>query len=393
MDFVKIRFIMLGPVFTILYSIFNYFLIASVANLFGGINNNILIGIVLAIGIIYLGSIIVELKKSNLITRFLMTASEIYKWISVIALFLTIAVYAFIFIFNSINSTIFVFNIGIGSDFNTIIISYGILSIYLILLPILAIYPYYNAHKITVKRHELFVKGLSEELSIIHISDLHIGSIRNNKLLKNLVSSINNDNNVNDHKADLIIISGDLADGTCSIDDNSFIELKNSKVPIIFTPGNHDYYPGIDNVISAAKNAGMMVLNNDTIDFKGLSIIGISFVNQREINAGGGENIVNNKLSFHNFDENQASILVNHFPVAWDNARSLGIDIQLSGHTHGGQFYPFNLFVKSVFPYLKGLYEEDGKYLSVTNGLGTLGPPMRWGTDSEIVILDLKKKN
>lgn len=110
------------------------------------------------------------------------------------------------------------------------------------------------------------------------------------------------------------------------------------------------------------------------------------------MNTGGGENLVNESLSFHNFDENKANILINHFPVVWANTRSLGIDTQLSGHTHGEQFYPFNLFVKRAFPYLKEIFEEDSKYLSVTNGLGTLGPPMRIGTESEIVILDLKKR-
>ncbi|MGL6297913.1 MAG: metallophosphoesterase, partial [Methanobacteriaceae archaeon] len=314
MDFVKIRFIMLGPVFTILFSIFNYFLISAIANLFGGINNNIIIGIVLAIGIIYLGSIVVELKKSNPISRFTMELSEIYKWLAVISVFLTIAIYGIIFTYNIVTGTSFAFSIATGTNFSTIIISYCILSVYLIILPILAIYSYYNGHNITVKRHELFIDNLDDEISVIHISDLHIGSIRNKNLLKKLVTKINNTN------ADLAIISGDLADGTCAINNDSFMELKNSQIPIIFTPGNHDYYPGIDTVISAAENAGITVLNNNVMDFKGLSILGLSFVAKRDMNTGGGENLVSESLSFHNFDENKASILINHFPVAWDNA-------------------------------------------------------------------------
>lgn len=185
-----------------------------------------------------------------------MEVSEIYKWFAFISVFLTIAIYGVIFTYNLVIGTSFAFNIAMGTNFNTIVISYCILSVYLIILPILAIYLYYNSHNITVKCHELFTDNLDNEISLIHISDLHIGSIRNKNLLKKLVTKINNTN------TDLAIISGDLADGICDINNESFIELKDSQIPIIFTPGNHDHYPGIDTVISAAENAGITVLNN-----------------------------------------------------------------------------------------------------------------------------------
>ena len=73
-----------------------------------------------------------------------------------------------------------------------------------------------------------------------------------------------------------------------------------------------------------------------------------------------------------------------------ETAKKAGVDIQLSGHTHAGQFYPFNLFVKMMFPYLRGLYEKEGSYLYVSQGTGTLGPPMRLGSRCEITLLNLE---
>ena len=86
------------------------------------------------------------------------------------------------------------------------------------------------------------------------------------------------------------------------------------------------------------------------------------------------------------------NIINYHVPYYWEEFSSLGFDIQLSGHTHGGQFYPAVNFADIVFKYNKGLFKNDsGKYLHVTTGVGSMDTPMRWGTDSEIVILKLRK--
>ena len=79
--------------------------------------------------------------------------------------------------------------------------------------------------------------------------------------------------------------------------------------------------------------------------------------------------------------------------IYWNELSSLGFDIQLSGHTHGGQFYPAVNFADRLFEYNKGLFmNKSGKYIHVTTGVGSMDTPMRWGTDSELVILKLMKK-
>ena len=93
------------------------------------------------------------------------------------------------------------------------------------------------------------------------------------------------------------------------------------------------------------------------------------------------------------------NLLIYHAPDYWKKFVSKGVDLMLSGHTHGGQFIPANFWVKIVYPYINGLYQTQRKtnnkirnfYLSVTTGIGTFGPPIRLGTKSEIVVLDIDR--
>ncbi|MCL2114991.1 MAG: metallophosphoesterase [Methanobrevibacter sp.] len=360
MNFIKWRLLMVGFFPNILYTVFLYFLIGAIANLFNEISFYYQISIPIFIGAFTLIPIAIELKKSNFITRSMMEIAEITKWVFLMYGFLTLAIY------------LIEIAIKIPNEIITLL--------FLTIVPILAIYAYIKGHKIKIKSHELKIANLKEKIELIHISDLHIGSIRNKRLLKNIVAKINSTN------ADLVIISGDLADGTCPIDDNSFLAFKDSKVPIVFTPGNHDFYPGIENVISGAKVANVKVLFNEIFNFKGLQIIGLPF--SFEETTTYGKTTVDN-ISLNDFNPNLPTVLVNHVPTNWTIFSKLGVDLQLSGHTHGGQFYPMVWLVKLVFPYLKGLFENDGKYLCVTSGIGTLGPPMRWGSDSEMILLKL----
>jgi len=360
LDFIKRRHLLVGIFPNILYTLFLYFLIGAIANLFNGITLIYQISIPVFIGAFTLIPIAIELKKSNSITRTMMEIAEILKWMSLMYGFLVFAIYI----------------IQIAIEIPTEIIALLFLAIVLVL----AIYAYIKAHHIKIKSYDLKISNLNDDIELIHISDLHIGSIRNRRLLKNIVNKINSTD------ADLVLISGDLADGSCSIDDTSFIAFKESKVPIIFTPGNHDFYPGIENVISAVEIANVKVLFNEIFNFKGLQIIGIPFSFEESTTYGktSKQNIHINK-----FDPNLPTVLINHVPLNWDDFSKLGVDLQLSGHTHGGQFYPINFLVKLVFPFFHGIYENNGKYLSVTAGIGTLGPPMRWGTDSEMILLKL----
>ena len=323
MEFIKVRSIINGPVQAILLTIFYYFLLFYILNLFYPLNNSQIAIIAIFLGLIKLSATLIETYRSNPITRFLMEGSEIIMWASLIYLFEVIAIYLFQWLIFPISITLIV--------------------VLLCIVPIIGIYSYYKAHTLKVNEYVLYLEDLTEDLDIVHFSDVHIGSIRNYKLLFKISNEINKIN------PDLAIISGDLADGSSPIKEDAFKDLSKSKIPIIFTPGNHDYYPGIKNVINACKNAEIIVLDDDFMDFKGCRIYGMSF---------------NSSLEYFKLNSDQVNILIYHIPTNWNMFSKLGFNIQLSGHTHGGQFYPANLWVKAFFPYLKGLYENKGNYLS-----------------------------
>ena len=137
------------------------------------------------------------------------------------------------------------------------------------------------------------------------------------------------------------------------------------------------------NVIEACENAGIIVLDNDSIELNGLNIFGLTFsFGDREVPQ------IDESL----IRDDMVNIINYHVPYKWKEFSELGFDIQLSGHTHGGQFYPMVWFANRMFEYNMGLFRNDlGKYIHVTTGVGSMDTPMRWGTDSEIVVLKLRK--
>ena len=128
----------------------------------------------------------------------------------------------------------------------------------------------------------------------------------------------------------------------------------------------------------------MIVLDNDSFEFKNLNIYGLTY-SFEEIEMPSADEI---KMAVR---KDKVNIMNYHVPYNWEEFSAMGFDIQLSGHTHGGQFYPVVWFGNIIFKYNKGLFKNDfGKYIHVTTGIGSMNVPMRWGTDSEIVVLKLK---
>jgi len=330
-------------------------------NLFMDVDFYLLFSIAILLSLMKNVSSFYEKRKTRRITRYLTEFSNFLLWFCLMYLILSIPTYLILLIVE-------------------IPISYLII-IYITIIPIISIYGYIKANRIKINEHELFIKNLKEEVNIIHFSDVHIGSIRGKKLLKNIVDKINSSD------ADVCILSGDLADGSTPIEIDDFSPLADSKVPIIFTPGNHDYYPGLENVIKAAKKANMKVLFNDKIEFKGLFIYGffVSSILKPGVT-------IENSYDFSIIKPEDVNIVINHFPVFWKEFKEIGVDIQLSGHTHGGQFYPIKYLIILMFKYVRGVFKEDDSYLVVTDGVGTYQAPIRWGTDAEILLLRLKRK-
>ena len=371
MEFETRRLIMQGPFISVFLAFYNYFLISYLFDLFYPLSFSLKVTIVSIIFIFQLVSLFVELNHSNIITRFLMEISEIWKWASLMYLFDLIIIY-------TLNSFITLPNYLV----------YGLI----LLVPLIGIYAYYNAHHLTVKEYNLNTGNIKDDVAIIQMSDLHIGSIRGKNSLKKVASTINEiyeDNLKKGIKNNIVIISGDLADGTCPISKDSFKPLLNSKVPLIFTPGNHDFYQGIENIFNACRETDIKILNDDvlTLNEWGVNIIGLTFSFSPE----------NMSESFNTdfIKEDYFNILNFHVPLNWEYFSSIGVDLQLSGHTHGGQFYPVTWILNRVmFRHNRGLFSRKvnnkSSYLYVNDGTGTMGPPLRWGTKAEIAVFHLK---
>lgn len=249
----------------------------------------------------------------------------------------------------------------------------------LIFVAIIVIYAIINALFITTKYVEIPMPNLDKELTIVQLSDLHLGTIHNSKYLQNIVDKTNTLN------PNIVMITGDLADGGGVLTDETFSPLNNIKAKTFFTIGNHDQMDGLDKILGLLNKTKVQVLRNELTEYDGIQIIGID-------NPEGFQK-QNNALDSIKINRTKPSVLMYHPPFNIDKANSLGINLQLSGHTHNGQIMPFNYLERLVFSkYMSGLYNYNGTYLYVSSGTGTWGPPLRLGTRSEISVIKLVKK-
>ena len=341
------------------YTIFEFFLLKYLFLLFGGLNDTYLAILAIIIGLLNVIPMFFEFRKSRKITRFIQTVHGVWMWASVMIFFDIVAIYL----------------IRMFIEFPK-----PIIWILLAIVPILGVYNYYKAHKLVINERVLKFDNLTQDINIVHLSDVHFGSVRHKQIIRQIADGLKE----LEKTCDIAIISGDLADGTSIVEENDFEALKEINMPIIFTPGNHDFYIGIEKVVRACKNAGIIVLDHEKFEFKNLNIYGLTY-SFDEIEMPTLDEIG------ENLNPDSINIINYHVPYCWEEFSSLGFDIQLSGHTHGGQFYPVVNIANVLFKYNKGLFKNKmGKYIHVTTGVGCMDTPMRWGTDSELVILKLR---
>lgn len=351
--------VLIGSLF---YALLTFIVLNYLFSLFGGIDKIYTLLIAILLLLMQTVPMFFEEKKSTSIGRLFSRLYGIWQW-TLVMLIIYLAVIYIVSTFISIPTII--------------------IATILATIPIIGVYAYYNAHRLVVKKRTLEFENIPEEYNIVQLSDVHFGSIRHKELIHDLKEKLNELSDT----CDLAIISGDLADGSCCVEEDDLIELKEVDMPIIFTSGNHDYYPGIENVHKACKKAGMIILENRGMQYGNLNIYGLSY--------SFGDIPMPSKEELENFiDEDMINIINYHIPNGWKQLSELGFDIQLSGHTHGGQFYPVTFFGNMMYEgHNMGLFKDDlNHYLHVTTGVGCMDFPMRWGTNSELVILKLRKK-
>lgn len=238
-----------------------------------------------------------------------------------------------------------------------------------------------------IKNIVVNIKNLSKEMNLVQLTDIHIGKILGGDFLEDLVKKVNN------LKPDFVVITGDLVDLEISLVKKELDILKKlkSKYGTFFVAGNHEYYHGVDEILEYLDSIGIFVLRNSSKTLDTLNICGVYDLASFRLNHHFKPNL---QESLKKIDKNLPTILLTHQPKFIETFdTNTPVDLVLSGHTHGGQIFPFGLLVRLAQPYLYGLYKHNKKtQIYVSSGAGYWGPPIRFLAPSEIVNIKLNPK-
>ena len=258
---------------------------------------------------------------------------------------------------------------------------YGISAIIVVLL----FYGYYKFSNPSVNTCEITINkkaGDRKELRIVGLSDLHLGLLVDKKLLSKYVDKINVLN------PDMIMIAGDVIDNSIRPLNVERMEEElnrlNAPLGIYMCLGNHEYFSGIHNSLDFLKRTKINLLADS-----------VAYVDNSFWIVGREDRIIGDRrrpLADLIAETNQVSpvFLLDHQPFHLDDAEKNGVDFQFSGHTHNGQIWPGNLIVKRMYEVGHGYKRKGNLHVYVSSGLGLWGPLLRIGTESEIVVFNIK---
>jgi len=228
-----------------------------------------------------------------------------------------------------------------------------------------------NAQFVRVK--EVEIPSFGKELNAVLLSDLHIGTIWGRSLVQDIVDR------TNALKPDVVFITGDIVSGGAALNEDDYAPLSDLEAKTFFVNGNHERYEGVEIMDQLMGKNGIEVLNDKKVDFEGIEIIGIDYIED-------GDRVAS-ILDEMELSEDKPTVLLAHAPIDPENEN---VELILSGHTHAGQIFPFHLVVRSRYKFIKGLYTSGNTKIYVTPGTSTWGPPMRIGSRNEITLLKLR---
>jgi hypothetical protein len=225
-----------------------------------------------------------------------------------------------------------------------------------------------------------------EGYRIAQISDTHVGPSIRRERMEEIVAA------TNALRPDMIALTGDLVDGFVPEMRPHVAPIGDLKAPdgVYFVTGNHEYYWDLQGWLAEVKRLGLTVLLNEhRIVSRGGRTLLVAGVADYSADRHGGGHASNPAAASAGAPKTDVRILLAHQPRSIYAATHVGYDLQLSGHTHGGQFYPWIFFVPLQQPYVAGLYRHENTWVYVNRGAGYWGPPMRIGAPSEITLLQL----
>jgi len=244
-----------------------------------------------------------------------------------------------------------------------------LIGLILLFLPSFAIclYGLYNARQTKVQKIKLKNEKYSGKIKILHLSDIHLGAIYQQKSCEKIVNEINSLN------PDIVIITGDFADGSLKIKQEWLNPFDTLTIPILFITGNHEKLYGKEDFLNLLSNTRIRHIgNNGNFEYKNVNFIG----------ADWEDDIDTIIYKAKKNDENKINVLISHSPSKLPSElNDTNIFLMLCGHTHGGQLFPFNIAAYFINKCFRGLYsntnEKNRHYVYVSEGVNTALVPMR----------------
>ncbi len=246
---------------------------------------------------------------------------------------------------------------------------------------VVGFYGVFNANWTRITRTTVRLANLPEAWrgrTAALVSDLHLGHVRNGDFLRRMVTKILSE------EPDAIFIAGDLYDGTAIDAGRAAEPLNKLTAPqgVYFVAGNHEQFGDDSKYLKAVAATGVRVLHNEKVEVDGLQIIGVPYRNATR------DGHLASVLHGVRLDRDRAGILLIHAPDHPAVAEAAGVSLQLSGHTHLGQFIPWSWMARRIYrQFVYGLSRIGNMQVFTSSGAGTWGPPMRLGSNPEIVML------
>jgi predicted MPP superfamily phosphohydrolase len=244
--------------------------------------------------------------------------------------------------------------------------------------------------RLAIRRVQVPIKNLPGGLDgfkIAQLSDLHLDLVHGREWLTEVVRR------TNALEPDLIVITGDLAEGSVAQFRADVEPLRGLDAPhgVFFVTGNHEYFHDLDGWLALLSNMGIRVLRNERVPVgEAGEIFDLAGVDDHDGGRIAPDHGPDLEKALEGRDPSRPVVLLAHQPRIIGAAAQEGVDLVLSGHTHGGQIWPFSYLVYLQQPYVRGLKDLNGTRLYLSSGTGFWGPPMRLGTTAEIALITLR---
>jgi uncharacterized protein len=312
--------------------------------------------------------------------------SHILLWLG--SYYLAVMIFAFfslliIDLFGLVNKIFQIVPISLSAmQDSTRIISFSSAVLFILFLTVIGTW---NAHRPRLRSMDITInKTMQDNIVIMVMSDVHLGKMTRPGFLNTILDMVKR------QQPDILLIAGDMFDEDVnSFNPGWFLSKLKSRYGVYAIPGNHEYFSGIENAISQFRSAGIRVLRDESV-IVGDRLVLVGRDDRMKENWGGQRMPIQDLV--HNVDTSLPIILMDHQPFHLFEAEKNGVDLQVSGHTHHGQIFPFNLITKALYEKSWGYLIKGNTHYYVSCGVGTWGPPVRLGSSSELVCITLHGK-